>query len=136
MVNDRIFNNVSEVAEAQTLVIKADVAKAVFIPHFHPVIAAGAAGDNCWPDVKLAQELLAGGVNRGDPQRRPRIGAQRLWLSLLKDGDAQPAALQSAGNRQPHHATAHNGNINTLHVQLLNGGPNRGYAAPAHRAPE
>ena len=63
MMNDRIFNNMAKVAEAHTLVIKADVAKAVLIPHFHTVITAGAPGDNLRPDIQPGQQFFAGGVN-------------------------------------------------------------------------
>ncbi len=57
MMNDRIFNNMSKVAEAHTLVIKADVAKAVLIPHFHTVITAGAPGDNLRPDIQPGKQF-------------------------------------------------------------------------------
>ena len=74
-MNHGVFNNMPKVAKAHALVIKADAAKTVFIPHFHTVVAAGALGDNILPDAQFAQQLLAGGVNRRHPQRRRRIRA-------------------------------------------------------------
>ncbi len=42
MMNNGILDDVTEMAIAHTFVIKSDMTKAVFIPYFHAVIAAGA----------------------------------------------------------------------------------------------
>ncbi len=62
MMHYGIFDNIAKVAKAHALVIEANVAKAVFIPHFHTVIAAGPLGDDLAPDVQLCQQLFAGGI--------------------------------------------------------------------------
>ena len=46
MMNHRIFDDMAEMAVAHALIIKSDMPEAVFIPHFHPVVAARTLGDN------------------------------------------------------------------------------------------
>ena len=93
MMHYGIFDNIAKVAKAHALVIEANVAKAVFVPHFHTVIAAGPLGDDLAPDVQLCQQLFAGGINCRNAQRRRRIGGQRSRLCFLQHCDAQAATL-------------------------------------------
>ena len=88
-----IFNNMAQMAKSHALVIEANAAEAVFVPHFHTVIAAGALGDDLAPDIQLSQQLFAGGIDRRNAQRRRRIGGQRLRRCFLQHRDAQAAAL-------------------------------------------
>ena len=50
-----ILNNMAQMAKDHALVIEANAAKAIFVPHFHAVIAAGALGDDFAPDAQLIQ---------------------------------------------------------------------------------
>ncbi len=46
MVNHGVFDDMAEMAVAHAFIIKSDMPEAVFIPHFHAVITAGALGNN------------------------------------------------------------------------------------------
>ncbi len=93
MVNNRIFDDMPQMAVAHAAIVKRNAAKTVFIPHFHAVVAADALRDNRLPDIQLWQQLFAAGINGGYAQRRRRIGGQRLRQRLFQHGNPQAAAL-------------------------------------------
>ncbi|MNN86165.1 hypothetical protein D3C81_2035440 [compost metagenome] len=64
-------------AVAKACIIKGNATKAVFIPHLHTVVAAGAFADNVLPDIKVRQQFFAGSVDRGNPQ---------LWGCICRNG--------------------------------------------------
>ena len=93
MVNHPVFDDVPEMAVAEAFIIKGDSTEAVFVPHFHSVIAARTFGNNLIPDIKARQQFFAGGVNRRDAKLRRGIGFNRLRLMRLNHRHAQAAAL-------------------------------------------
>ena len=55
VVDHRVFNDMSKVAVPHAFIVKRDTAKAVFVPHFHPVIATGTERHDFRPDAKVRQ---------------------------------------------------------------------------------
>jgi hypothetical protein len=92
MVNHGVFNNMAQVAEAHALVIKADAAKAVFIPHFHTVIAAGALGDNLLPDAQFVSSFSLAALI-ADTRSAGGASAPAAAARLFQHRNAQAAAL-------------------------------------------
>ena len=103
LLDHRIFDDVAEMAEAALVAAEGDFAEAVAIPHFHRIIGAGAQLENVVPHADVLQQTLAGGIDGGDAQGRLFRRRRHLRLALLQHRHAQPAALQAAGQRQPHH---------------------------------
>ena len=93
VVDHRVFNDVPQMAIAHAFIVKSNMTKAVFIPHFHAVIAAGAVRHNICPDTKVRQQLFAGRIDRRDAEFRRRIRCNGLRLLLLQHRHAQAAAL-------------------------------------------
>ena len=53
LMDNRILDDMAEMAVAHAAIVKRDAAKTVFIPHFHTVIATGTLSDNGRPNVQL-----------------------------------------------------------------------------------
>ena len=71
--------------------------------HTSIALCAGAQLENVVPHADVLQQTLAGGIDGGDAQRRLLRRRHHVRLTLLQHRHAQPAALQAAGQRQPHH---------------------------------
>ena len=93
VVDHRVFDDMTQMAVTHAFIIKSNMTKAVFIPHFHTVIAAGALRHNICPDAKVRQQLFAGRIYCRHAEFRRGIRCDGLRLLLLQHRHAQAAAL-------------------------------------------